>query len=109
MVQRYRVKSDNYWSAAAVGGVNQWLHIDAGQTSRVTIKRLVNRPIVLCGVTINTSGSSGALVLTDDAVGVIASLKSSVTEKDFHYQISLTGNLLIDNNGSDVTVEFLRD
>ena len=105
----YRVKSDNYWSAAAVGGVNQWIHIDAGQTNRVTIKRLANKPIVLCGVTVNSSGAAGALVLTDDAVGVIASLKASVAEKDYHYQISLRGNLLIDNNGSDLTVEYLRD
>lgn len=104
-----RIKSDNYWSAAAVGGVNQWIHVDAGQTTRVTVKALTNRPIVLCNVTVNSSGGSGALVLSDSKRGVIASLKASVAEKDYHYQIILTGDLLIDNNGSDVTIAFLRD
>lgn len=109
MPSLYRIKSENYWSGAALGASSQWIHIDAGQTTRVTIAPVTGKPILLQNIVVNTSGASGATVVSDSARGVIASLKASVTEKDYHYNIPLRGNLTIDNNGSDLTVVYIRD
>lgn len=107
---KYRVKSDNFWAAAAVGGVTQWVHVDVGATGRTTITAVPGKPLVLCNIVINTSGASGVTTVTDSGRGVIAQLKASVAEKDYHYQIPLVGNLVIDNNSaSDMTVAFVRD
>lgn len=110
----YRVKSDNFWSAAELGACSQWIHIDAGNTGRVTVVPAVIstgaiKPLLLQNVVVNTSGASGATVVSDSGRGVIASLKASVTEKDYHYNIPLRGNLTVDNNGSDLTVVYIRD
>ena len=114
----YRAKSENFWAAAAVGAPNQWIHIDAGTTGRITIVQTnlastvttnAVKPIILQGVTINSSGSSGSFTVTDSGRGIIANLKSSVAEKDYHYNVPLRGNLLLDTNGSDVTISYIRD
>src|SRR5258708_15351031 len=105
------VKSGNFWEGAAVGAYTRWVHIDAGNTGRTTITPRKNNRVVLCNVVINTSGASGTIVLTDSKTGVIASLKASVQEKDYHYQLPLApgANLFIDNaSASDITVMFIN-
>lgn len=114
----YRAKSDNFWGAAAVGATNQWVHLDAGFTGRLTISPAIVatstsgaiKPIILQSVTVNSSGASGTTVVTDSARGIALQLKVSVAEKDYHYNIPFRGSLVIDNNsGSDLTVAYIRD
>lgn len=110
----YRVKSENFWAAAAVGAPNQWFHVDAGTSGRITVVPAnvstgAIKPIILQSVTINTSGASGSFIVSDSARGTIASLKASVNEKDYHYNVPLRGNLTVDPNGSDVTIAYIRD
>lgn len=105
------VKSENFWAGAGVGAYTRWIHIDTSMVGRVTITPRNNEKIVLCNVVVNTSGSSGTTVLTDQKVGIIANLKASVQEKDYHYQLPLAYNskLLIDNNSaSDLTIMFIN-
>ena len=112
----YRVKSTNWWSAINNGGYTQWVHIDSGATGRVTIfpitsssTGLVIKPILLQTVTINNSGGSGSIVLADSAVGNLAVFKTSVAEKDYHYNVPIRGNFTIDTNGSDMIICYARD
>jgi hypothetical protein len=111
----YRIKSENFWAAAGAGAVNQWLHIDAGFTGRVTLvpaQASTNaiKPIILQNVVVNTSGASGVTTVSDSARGTIATLKASVNEKDYHYNIPLRGSLVVDNtSASDLTVVYIRD
>jgi hypothetical protein len=112
----YRVKSTNWWSAINNGGYTQWIHIDSGATGRVTIypvlsptTGLVSKPILLQTVTINNSGGTGSIVVADSEVSTIADFKTSVTEKDYHYNIPIRGNLTIDTNGSDMIICYARD
>lgn len=110
----YNVRSTNWWNAVAGGGLTRWVHIDSGQSGRVTIfpataNGQITKPILLQKVTINNSGGSGTLVVSDSAVGVIAAFKTSVAEKDYGYLIPIIGNLTIDTNGSDTFVSYVRD
>lgn len=111
----YRVKSDNYWAAAEIGANNQWIHIDSGNTGRTTITpaNVSNgniKPLILQSVTVNNSGSSGTTTVSDSARGVIAALKTSIQEKDYHYSLPLRGSLVIDNaSASDLTIVYNRD
>lgn len=116
----YRTKSENFWAAAAVGAPNQWIHIDANATGRLTIvpatvsgttQAGAIKPIILQSVTINTGVASKTtgVVLTDSARGIAAQL-SGTTEKDFHYNIPFRGSLVIDNpTGADITIAYIRD
>ena len=115
----YRAKSENFWAAAAVGAPNQWVHIDAGNTGITTIVPAQQtlsstvgaiKPIILQSVTVNTTGSSTPTTISDSARGVIAVQKAAIQEKDYHYNIPLRGNLVINNGGgSDLTIAYLRD
>lgn len=115
MAVRYRAKSDNYWAAVGAGAANSWIHIDAGMTGRVTVKPVtdsngnVTKPIIIQNNVINTSGASGAYVITDSTQGIMAQLKASVAEKDYHYTAAARGSIYLDNNGSDATFIFTRD
>lgn len=116
----YRAKSENFWAAAAVGATNQWIHLDAAATGRVTIvpatvagttQAGAIKPIVLQSATINTGVATKnvGVIITDSARGIAAQL-SGVTEKDFHYNIPFRGSLIIDNaTGADITVAYIRD
>ena len=109
-LRRYFIKSDNEWAAIQGGGQTSWVHIDAGNTGRTTIKRSTKTgaALILCNIVVNTTGSSSSSVVTDSGRGVIAVLKASVSEKDFHYNIPLQGDLLIDNaGGADLTVIYV--
>ena len=115
----YRAKSENFWSAAAVGAPNQWVHVDTGNTGIVTIvpaQQTLNttpgdiKPIILQSVTVNAAGSSAGTIISDSARGVIAVQKASIQEKDYHYNIPLRGNLVVNNSGgSDLTIAYIRD
>lgn len=110
MPKRYITKSDNFWSAAAAGGVTQWVHIDSGNTGRTTIKQSTksNSGLILCNIVVNTTGSTSNTVITDSKRGVVANIKASVTEKDYHYNIPIQGDLWIDNpGGQDLTVIYI--
>jgi hypothetical protein len=105
------VKSENFWGGAEVGAYTRWIHIDTGQSGRTTIFPRTGETIILCNVVVNTSGSSGTTIFRDSKTGVIANLKSSIQEKDYHYQLPLKqgANLMIDNNSaSDLTVMFIN-
>lgn len=104
-------KSENFWASASVGATTRWIHIDAGNTGRIKIAPRAGNRIVLCNVVVNTSGASGTTILSDSKNGVIASLKASVQEKDYHYQLPVSWNssLYIDNtSGSDLTIMFIN-
>lgn len=110
MARRYVTKSDNFWAAAAAGGTTSWAHVDSGNTGRITIRASTkpNSCLILCNVVVNTAGSGTSSILRDSAVGVIAVIKASVSEKDFHYNITLKGDLIIDNGGgADMTVVYI--
>ncbi len=105
------VKSENFWAGATAGAYTRWVHIDAGSTGRTTITPRAGDRVVLCNVVVNTSGASGATVLSGSINGTIANLKASVQEKDYHYQLPLLVNekLRIDNaSASDLTVMFIN-
>lgn len=106
----YRVKSENFWAAAAVGAPNQWIHIDSGNTGRTTIVPVPGKPIILQSVTVNSTSSSSGSSFADSGRGMIAVMKASIQEKDYHYNVPLRGNLVIDNpGGADMTIAYIRD
>ena len=119
MATQYRAKSSNYWDAAQTGALSQWVHIDAGNIGRTTVTpstlapsvtSKAIKPILLQNVVVNTTGATSPIVVSDSAVGVIAVLKPSISEKDYHYNIPIKGNLVIDNpGGADLTVVYIRD
>lgn len=107
---RYIVKSDNFLGGIAAGAYTTWIHIDAGNTGRTTIKRSTktNAGLILNRVVVNTAGSSTGTTITDSAVGIVGVIKAAVQEKNFEYNIPLKGNLLIDNPGAaDLTVVYV--
>jgi len=109
-VPRFAVKSENYLAGIQAGTNTSWVHIDAGNTGRTTIRRSTKTGavLILCNVVVNTTGATSGTVISDTAVGNIAVIKASVQEKDFHYNISIKGNLQIDNpGGADLTVVYV--
>lgn len=107
---RYIVKSDNFMAGIGAGAYTSWKHIDAGNTGRTIITRStkVNAGLILCNIVVNTTGATSSTVVSDSINGVIAVIKASVQEKDFHYNIPLKGNLVIDNpGGQDLTVVYV--
>jgi hypothetical protein len=116
-MQRYRVKSSNFWDAVSAGAANYFLHIDQGFTGRVTISPGTNDPsvtttqkcVILQSVTVNNTSSSGTLIVSDSLQGILAALKTSVQEKDYHYTVLIRGNLTLDANQGDYTIVYARD
>lgn len=97
-----RVKTDNRHLGILSGYEQRWAH----NTATATYTAHAGEPFVLNKVVVNTSSSS-AVVLVDTAVGVIATLKASISEGSYVYHIKLRGNLRVENpGGSDLTVTF---
>jgi len=100
-----RIKSDNRHLGILSGYEARWVH----NTGNQTITPRSGEVIVLHNVVVNTT-SGTAIILKDSAVGVIASIKASVLEGDFIYNLRLKGNLIIENaGGSDLTITFSND
>ena len=117
-MQRYRAKSSNFWDATNAGASVYFLHIDTGFTGRLIIQPGTNdppasttfKPLILQAITVNTSTSAGVFVATDSAQGILAVLKASVQEKDYHYTVLIRGNLYLDTSGGgDYTITYARD
>lgn len=99
-----RVKSDNRLLGLLTGNYSRWDHV----VNSKTISTKSGEPFVLMTVVVNTTSAS-AITLYDagDNNRVIASLKASVIEGDYNYNLPLKGGLKIDNpGGSDLTVVF---
>lgn len=100
-----RVKSDNRHLGILSGYERRWAH----NVATATYAPRAGEPFVLHKVVINTTSAS-AILLIDTAVGVIATIKASVLEGTFHYDIKLRGSLRVENpGGSDLTVTFSND
>lgn len=98
------VKSDNRHLAALVGYEGRWLHSGAAETKTITPHG--TEPIILHRIVVNTTTAS-AIIVRDSAVGVIATLKASVSEGTYVYAVKLKGNLIVENpGGSDITIVF---
>lgn len=115
-----RIKTTNHYQQIGVGFDSQWIHIGAGNTGRTTIVPQSANPntpgdnpgpgsdiVVLIKVVINTPGASSPTILTDSAVGMIASIEAAAGTGQMPYNLPLKGSLYIDNTGgADLTVVF---
>lgn len=102
-----RIKTTNHYQQISVGFDSQWKHIDASTTGRTTITPHPGEIVVLIKIIINTVGTTTPLVLSDSAVGMIASLAAAATPGQYPYNLPIKGNLLIDNGGgADITVVY---
>lgn len=97
-----RPKTDNRHLAILSGYEVRWAH----NTATTTYAAHAGEPFVLGRVIVNTTSAS-PVVLIDTATGVIASLKASVAEGTYPYNLRLRGNLRVENSGgSDLTITF---
>lgn len=115
-----RIKTTNHYQQIGVGFDSQWIHIDAGKTTRTTIFPQSANPntpgdnpgpgsdiVVLIKVIVNTQGSTSPVTLTDSKVGIIANIAAAATPGQYPYNLPLSGNLYIDNpGGADLTVVY---
>jgi hypothetical protein len=102
-----RIKSDNRHLAIASGYETRWRHSGAAET--VTILPRSGEFVVLHRIIVNTTSASTVNV-RDSAVGVIGTLKASVAEGTYAYNVRCRGNLIVENpGGSDLTIVFSND
>lgn len=99
-----RVKSDNRLLGQLVGNYNRWRHSAAVET--VTIGRATGEYFILEKILIGTTTAS-AIIVRDSAGGVVLTLKASIAEGTYNFNIPLTGNLIVENpGGSDILIVF---
>lgn len=99
-----RVKSDNRLLGQVAGNYNRYRHSAVAET--VTIPPAVGEFVVLERIVIGTTTAS-AIVVRSSVDGVILSLKASISEGTYTFNLPLKGSLIVENpGGSDLLVVF---
>lgn len=101
-----RVKSDNRHLGILSGYECRWRHSGAAET--ITIAPRSGEPVVLHRIVIGTTTAS-AIVVRDSVNGVISTLKASIAEGTYEYNLKLKigSDLIVENpGGSDITIVF---
>lgn len=99
-----RVKSDNRLLGQLTGNYNRFRHSGAAET--ITIPPATGEFVVLERIVIGTTSAS-AIVVRSAVDGVILTLKASISEGTYTFNLPVRGNLIIENpGGSDLLVVF---
>lgn len=98
-----RVKSDNRLLGQIAGNYNRFKHSAVAET--VTITPASGEFVVLERILIGTTTASAIVIR--DTNGVILTLKASISEGTYTFNIPVKGNLIVENpGGSDILIVF---
>lgn len=98
-----RVKSDNRLLGQLTGNYSRFRHSSVAET--ITVVPASGEFVVLQRIVIGTTTASAIIVR--DANGVILTLKASISEGTYTFNLPCKGNLTVENpGGSDLLVVF---
>lgn len=98
-----RVKSDNRLLGQITGNYNRSRHSGVAET--ITIAPASGEFVILERILIGTTTASAIIVR--DANGVLSTLKASIAEGTYNFNLPCKGNLIVENpGGSDILIVF---
>lgn len=98
-----RVKTDNRLLGQLTGNYNRYRHSGVAET--VTIPPASGEYVVLQRIIIGTTTASAIIVRCSD--GVVLTLKASIAEGTYTFNLPVRGNLIVENpGGSDILIVF---